>query len=139
MFLLAFAASTDLPHALIHPWVTAGTFVVLGMWAGLQFDRRAVQKVGTAALWAIPLIIVLILVCGAMGVLLHRFTDIPFVTAFLATVPGGLEAMIATSLDLGADATLVLSIQVLRFVLVLVMSPFIARGIPSRTRLSGLS
>ncbi|HEY8343560.1 MAG TPA: AbrB family transcriptional regulator, partial [Calditerricola sp.] len=61
------------------------------------------------------------------AVLLSRISRIPLVTAFLAAAPGGLEAMLATSLDLGADAALVLSIQLLRFLVVLLMAPFIAR------------
>lgn len=138
MLLLTFAASTNLPHAPIHPWVIVGAFLVLGMWAGLQFDRRSLQAVGAAALWAIPLIGALILLSGIMGFLLHRFTGISFITAFLATVPGGLETMLATSMSLGANTALVLSIQLLRFILVLVMSPLIAHLVPSRERVSGL-
>lgn len=134
MLLLTFAGSTDLPHAPIHPWVTVGAFLILGMWVGLQFDRRSLQAAGAAALWAIPLIGVLILLSSVMGFLLHRFTGISFITAFLATVPGGLETMLATSMSLGANATVVLSMQLLRFILVLLMSPLIAHLVPSGAR-----
>jgi len=124
---LVTAAALGRPGAPLPPWIILGAFVVVGMWAGLQFDRQAVTKAGMAALWAVPLIFALILVSSGTAVLLSRISRIPLVTAFLAAAPGGLEAMLATSLDLGADAALVLSIQLLRFLVVLLMAPFIAR------------
>ena len=133
---LVTAAALGHPGAPLPPWLISGAFVVVGMWAGLQFDRQAVAKAGKAALWALPLIFALILVSSVAAVLLSRLSEIPLVTAFLATAPGGLEAMVATSLHLGADAALVLAIQLLRFLVILVMAPFIAHRL-TRSRAGG--
>lgn len=133
MTLLVTAGALGYPGATISPWFITAAFVVVGMWAGLQFDRPAIVRAGKAALWAVPLVFALILVSGLSALLLSQVSGIPLVTTFLATAPGGLEAMVATSLDLGADAALVLSIQLLRFLVVLVTAPFVAH------RLSGAS
>jgi len=48
-------------------------------------------------------------------------------TAYLATTPGGLFAVLATAADSGSDVTYVLAVQVVRVVVMLLMAPLLGR------------
>ncbi len=48
-------------------------------------------------------------------------------TAYLATTPGGLFAVLATAADSGSDVTYVLAVQVIRVFAMLLVAPLLAR------------
>ena len=48
-------------------------------------------------------------------------------TAYLATTPGGLFAVLATAADSGSDVTYVLAVQVIRVFAMLLFAPVLAR------------
>lgn len=132
--LITAAIVAGLPIARLPPVLTNGAFLLLGLWAGLQFDRRSLRQVGGTAARALPLIMLMIGFSVLMAASHHRHVQGSLVTSLLAMMPGGLEAMLAASLDLGADPAVVLAIQLTRLFLVLALAPFI-RG--RRQRLAG--
>src|SRR5690606_41576948 len=73
-------------------------------------------------------ILALILFCGGLGFLLWEFAGIDPLTAFLATSPGGLDAVaIIAAASRHVDLSFVMALQMLRFVIVLLLGPAIAR------------
>jgi hypothetical protein len=84
--------------------------------------------------------VVMIALTAALGALLAWLTPVDGLTAYLATTPGGLFAVLATAADSGADVTYVMAVQLLRLVGILMFVPLLARwlrGGPRGGRSSG--
>lgn len=62
-----------------------------------------------------------------LGLVLARVTGVDRLTAYLATTPGGLFAVLATAADSGSDVTYVLAVQVIRVFAMLLFAPVLAR------------
>jgi len=114
------------------PWLLAISYMVLGWRIGLGFTL-AVVRYAMRAFWRILFSILLLMaLCGLLAVGLVVFFDIDPLTAYLATSPGGLDsvAIIAASTDV--DVGLIMTFQTLRFMLVLLISPVLARALAKR-------
>ena len=68
-----------------------------------------------------------------MGALLAWLTPVDGLTAYLATTPGGLFAVLATAADSGSDVTYVMAVQLFRLVFILLLIPYLARYLRSRS------
>ena len=102
-------------------------FLVIGLQVGLSFTRQSIVVVGRALPLALAIIIALVLGCAGLGAVLAATADVSPLTAYLATTPGGLYAVLATATDSGADATVVLAVQVLRLFVMLLTAPLVSR------------
>lgn len=91
--------------------VMLAALLIVGISAGLKFDWQHITGLSKAMLLEIVLVLWLVACCLGIAYLLHNFTNIDITTAVLAFAPGGMEAMIATSNQLGADTGLVLMIK----------------------------
>ena len=91
---------------------------------------------GPRAPLALLVIVVLGLACAGLGVLLARTTGVSPLDGYLATTPGGMNAVLVTASDTGADTTFVLAVQVLRLFAMLLSAPLVARVLQRGTRLS---
>ena len=69
----------------------------------------------------------MIVACALLGLLLSEVTGVDRLTAYLATTPGGLFAVLATAADSGSDVTYVLAVQVIRVFAMLLVAPLLAR------------
>jgi len=65
--------------------------------------------------------------CAGLGLVLAAVLDVSLLTAYLATTPGGLSAVLATAFASGADTTVVLAVQALRLLLMVLAAPVAAR------------
>jgi len=121
-FLLGLLVVWSLPYSLNVPqWLFAVGQILVGISAGLKFDEQAVRKLGKVVLLEITLVILLMLCCVGIGYGFHLITQIDTMTALLGFVPGGLEGMIATVTQLGGDTGMVLTIQLTRQMLILLI------------------
>jgi len=102
-------------------------YALIGVRVGLRFTRASLRSIARLLPLACGLIVAVIVACGLLGLLLTRFTGVDPLTAYLATTPGGLFAVLATAADSGADVTYVLAVQVIRVVVMLVMAPLLGR------------
>lgn len=105
----------------------AVAFLVIGLQVGLSFTRDSLRVVGRALPLALLLIVGLVLASAGLGAVLAVTADVSPLTAYLATTPGGLYAVLATATDSGADATVVLAVQVLRLFVMLLTAPLLSR------------
>ncbi|TNM70029.1 AbrB family transcriptional regulator [Streptomyces sp. NP160] len=107
-------------------------FALIGLQVGLSFTRSNLRTVGRVLPTALVLIVGVVAATAAVGVPLLRLTGASTLDAYLATTPGGLYAVVATSADSGGDTTLVLAVQVLRLLVMLLLAPVVGAALGRR-------
>lgn len=100
--------------------------IVVGLEVGLMFDRRVMRRLAHLLPAIAGGIVVL---CGAVALLAAvaaRLTGVPLADAYLATTPGGINAVVASAAGSeGADMALIATVQSLRLVIVVLALPLI--------------
>ncbi|MGK7875893.1 MAG: AbrB family transcriptional regulator [Xenococcaceae cyanobacterium] len=126
-FLVGLVMLWGLPYQLQVPQsLFAGGLLLVGLSIGLQFDWQTARKLLKAVLIEVALVIMLILSCLGVGYGFHVVTHVDIMTAVLGSTPGGMEAMIATVVQLGGDSGLVLAMQMTRMLLILLIGSGLA-------------
>lgn len=119
--------TTGIVEITLPPWLLGVTYAVLGWYVGLGFTRRVFLH----ALRAIPQLLLatllLIGLCALSAWLLTLLLHTDALTAYLATSPGGLDAIAIIAITSHADLSFVMAIQTLRLFVVIVTGPPIAR------------
>jgi membrane AbrB-like protein len=123
----ALAHNSGIMRLELPGWELAVTFAFIGWCIGLRFNRavflyalRLMPKI-TAA------ILIMIVSCGGLAAILVISTGIDPLTAYLATSPGGLDAVAIIAATSGADIPFVMAIQTVRLIMVLITGPILAR------------
>jgi membrane AbrB-like protein len=113
----------------LPPWLLMTAFAIIGLWVGLRFTKETVLY----AFRALPVMLMgttmLILLCCGSAVMLWWLVGTDPQTAFLATVPGGLDAIAIIAVDSNADISFVLALQTVRLFVVIITGPMLARMI----------
>ncbi|MBA6116611.1 AbrB family transcriptional regulator [Pseudomonas putida] len=114
----------SLPESLL-----AVAYGAIGCYIGLRFDQQTVRYVWKRLPTMIAGAVALIVLCAAFawGLALAMGTD--FLSMYLATSPGGLDAMAIIAVETHADVGLVLAMQTLRLFGVILTGAFCARQI----------
>ncbi|MDF0732062.1 AbrB family transcriptional regulator [Pseudomonas entomophila] len=107
----------------------AFAYGAIGCYIGLRFDRQTVRYVWKRLPTMIAGAVALIVLCAACAWLLARATGIDFLSLYLATSPGGLDAMAIIAVETHADVGMVLAMQTLRLFGVILTGAYIARQI----------
>jgi membrane AbrB-like protein len=107
-----------------QPVFCAGQLLI-GLYIGVQFDWQTARKLLRTVLIEVGLVIALIFICLGVGYEFHVVTHVDTVTAVLGFTPGGIEAMIATAMQLGGDTGLVLAMQLTRMLGILLIAPWL--------------
>lgn len=102
-------------------------YLLIGVQVGLRFTRESLRSIAALLPLATLLIVLVIATCAGMGALLSALTGVDELTAYLATTPGGLYAVLAAAADSGSDVTYVLAVQVIRVFAMLFAAPLLAR------------
>ncbi|MDG9884302.1 AbrB family transcriptional regulator [Pseudomonas sp. GD04058] len=110
-------------------WLLAFAYGAIGCYIGLRFDRQTLGYVGKRLPAMISGALVLILLCAGCAWLLARVAGTDFLSMYLATSPGGLDAMAIIAVETHADVGLVLAMQTLRLFGVILTGAFCARQI----------
>jgi membrane AbrB-like protein len=105
--------------------VPQAAYLVLGLWVGLLFDGASVKRAGRLFPVVLLSAVGLVVACAALGWALSSLTGIDGITAYLATTPGGIDSVAIVALGSGADAPLVLAVQMLRLLAVVLAGSFI--------------
>lgn len=101
-------------------------FIVIGLAVGLGFDLTVLRRAAKAAPAALAYIFGIIAVCGALAAVVAATTHVTLLDAYLATTPGGINAVLVTAFAAGANTSLVFGLQGLRlFVMVLAAPPLV--------------
>jgi membrane AbrB-like protein len=125
------AAAVDLggliPGVEVPALLQSAAFLVIGLQVGITFTVESLRTVGRALPLAVTLIVGLVVSSAGLGAVLTVTAGIHPLDAYLATTPGGMNAVLATATGSGADATFVLAVQVLRLFVMLLSAPLVAR------------
>ena len=114
-------------HLAWPPGVSQAAYLVLGLWVGLLFDGASVKRAGRLFPLVLASAVGLVLACAALGWALAALTGIDGMTAYLATTPGGIDSVAIVALGTGADAPLVLAVQMLRLLAVIFAGSLLGR------------
>ena len=134
--LVAFALHTGAGVEFQLPeWLLAASYGAVGLTIGLRFNRETIAQIRRSLRQVTASILALIAICGLVAFLLAQFAGVDPLTAYLATSPGGMDsiAIIAAAAD-GVDLSFVMALQMLRFLIVLLMGPSLARLVAKSVR-----
>jgi uncharacterized protein len=109
------------------PGVPQAAFLVLGVYVGLLFDRASIERAGRLFPLMLASAIGLTVACAGLGWVLAALTSIDGLTAYLATAPGGIDSVAIMALGSGAEAPLVLAVQMLRLFAVVLAGTVLGR------------
>jgi membrane AbrB-like protein len=110
--------------------VPQAAFLVIGVYVGLLFDRDSIRTAGRLFPFVLTSTVGLMAACAGLGWALTALTKIDGLTAYLATTPGGIDSVAILALGSGADAPLVLAVQMLRLFAVVLAGSLLGRWWP---------
>ena len=102
-------------------------YAVIGTYVGLLFDRASVRRAGRLLPLVLASTLLLMAACAGLGWALAALTGTDPLTAYLATAPGGIEAVAVVAVESGADASLVVAVQMLRLLAVVLAGALLGR------------
>ncbi len=102
-------------------------YALIGIQVGLRFTRASLASIARMMHVVLAIIAVMVALTAGLGALLAWLTPVDGLTAYLATTPGGLFAVLATAADSGSDVTYVMAAQLFRLLLILAFIPLLAR------------
>lgn len=127
MALAAVLTATGISHGATVPGAVAQVaYALIGLQVGLSFTRESLRSTRRVLPLALTLVVALIVATAAVGIPLLSLAGASPLDGYLATTPGGLYAVLATATSTGADTTLILTVQVLRLLVMLLLAPLIA-------------
>lgn len=110
-------------------------YAAIGWYVGLRFTAQTIRETLAALPGILVATLAVIVLCGGWAFGLTFVLPVDFLTAFLATSPGGLDSVAIIAVGSKADVSFVLAVQTLRLFVVLVTGPilakWIARGAPA--------
>ncbi|MGN6549032.1 MAG: AbrB family transcriptional regulator [Pararhizobium sp.] len=108
-------------------WLLAPSYALIGWRIGLSFNRTILLHASRAMPRIIGSILILLAFCGCLAFMLNRLLGIDPLTAYLATSPGGMDSVAIIAASSNVDLPFVMTLQAVRFVLVLLIGPTLAR------------
>ena len=121
--------SGGIVHIELPEWLLALAYMAIGWSVGLRFNKAIFQ----VALKTLPQIVLcicaMILLCALMALGLTVLLKVDFMTAYLATSPGGLDTVAMIAAGSRADMSFIMAMQTLRLFSILLAGPVIARAI----------
>ncbi len=129
MFIGATLSATHLLTITLPPWLLAICYALVGWSIGLRFTRESVLY----AWRQLPIILIsifaLIAMCGGLAIALHEAAGTDPLTAYLATSPGGADAVAIIAASSPVDLPFVMAMQIGRLLMTLLVGPMLARTI----------
>lgn len=104
-------------------------YATIGWYVGLRFRRETLRETVTALPGVVIATLGVIALCGGWAYGLTFLLPIDFLTAYLATSPGGLDSVAIIAVGSKVDVSFVLAVQTLRLFVVLVTGPIVAKWI----------
>jgi membrane AbrB-like protein len=129
---VAISATGVLGQVAVPAPVQSVGYALIGIRVGLRFSRASLGSIARLLPLSVLLILLVIVACALLGLLLSAVTGVDRLTAYLATTPGGLFAVLAIAAGSGSDVTYVLAIQVIRVFAMLLFAPVLGRLLRGR-------
>ena len=113
----------------LPPWLLAICYALVGWSIGLRFTREIVLHAAKQLPKILASIFALIAMCGALAFALHEAAGTDALTAYLATSPGGVDAVAIIATSSPVDIPFVMAMQIGRLLVVILIGPTLARMI----------
>src|SRR3984957_8731809 len=113
----------------LPPWLLALCYALVGWSIGLRFTREAVLYAWKQLPIILASIFTLIALCGGLAFALHEAAGTDALTAYLATSPGGADAVAIIAASSRVDLPFVMAMQIGRLLVALLVGPTLARTI----------
>ncbi|MFH9967662.1 AbrB family transcriptional regulator [Streptomyces mirabilis] len=102
-------------------------FNVIGLEVGLRLNREALRAMGRMLPKVLLFVLAVTGICAALGYLVTLVTNISPSDAYLATTPGGINAVLAISATVHANVALVFTVQTLRLFAMVLLAPAVLK------------
>lgn len=116
----------------LPPALLAAAYVVFGWTVGMRFRRDIVRHAFRALPTLFAATALLMALCAGLALILAKTTGMDLLTAYLATSPGGADAIAIIAAAAPVNKPFVLAVQTLRFILILLIGPALSRLLASR-------
>jgi membrane AbrB-like protein len=107
-------------------------YAAIGVQVGLRFTGESLRVARDVLPRVLLTVVVLLAVCGLLGVALAAVSGESQLSGYLATTPGGLYAVLGVAIAGGANTTFVLAVQALRLFAMLLAAPALVRRLATR-------
>jgi len=127
LVLAAALTGTGIVHRVTPPeFPREAAFTLIGLHVGMRFTPDVLRRVGRLAPRIFGYVLILLLTTGLLAWGLSAVTNISLTDAYLATTPGGINAVLVTAFAAGAHTSFVFAVQTFRlFVMVLAAPPLV--------------
>jgi membrane AbrB-like protein len=129
LFVGAPLSASHLLTITLPPWLLAICYALVGWSIGLRFTREIVLYAAKQLPRILASIFALIAMCGGLAFALHEAAGTDALTAYLATSPGGADAVAIIAASSPVDVSFVMAMQIGRLLLVILIGPTLARMI----------
>lgn len=122
-------------HVLHLEWpagVPQLAFALIGAYVGSLFDWTFLKQAGRLLPFLLASTLSLMAACAGLGWVLANLAGIDYLTAYLATTPGGIDSVAVMAVESGAGASLVLAVQMMRLLAVVLTGALLGRWWSSR-------
>jgi membrane AbrB-like protein len=102
-------------------------YALLGWAVGLRFTRDILRHAVRALPAILGATLALIALCGGLAFALSRLAHLDPMTAYLATSPGGIDAVAIVAASAKLDMSFVMALQTARVLMVILVGPTLAR------------
>lgn len=116
----------------VPPLLAAAAYAIIGWNIGLSFTRETLAGCIRALPRIMAATIALIVLCALLGLAVSALCGVDFLTGYLATTPGGIDAILIIGATVPVDLPFILSAQVVRVLLVLLLGPALATYVARR-------
>jgi membrane AbrB-like protein len=124
--------ATGLMTIELPPWLLAISYAGIGWSIGLRFTRGILVHAARALPRVLASTVALIALCCGLAAILVALAGVDPLTAYLATSPGGADAVAIIAASSNVDVPFVMAMQAARVILVLAMAPSLTRFIAKR-------
>ncbi|MFG1791819.1 AbrB family transcriptional regulator [Nocardia sp. NPDC049149] len=103
-------------------------FVLIGFEVGTRFTRTVVTEMARMIPGMTVTIVALSAIVAGLAFAVATFVDLELSDIYLATTPGGINAVLATAESMDANLPLITCVQSMRLLLMVLMLPLLTRG-----------
>ena len=107
-------------------------YAAIGIYVGLLFDGASLRRAGRLLPAIVASTLLLMAACAGLAVVFSLLTGVDYLTAYLATTPGAIDSVAVMAVGSGADASLVLAVQMIRLLAVVLAGALVGRLWASR-------
>jgi membrane AbrB-like protein len=108
-------------------WLLAAGYLCIGWQIGLRFTGKVLIHAARALPQILVSILAVIMFCGGIAYILTKLLGIDPLTAYLATSPGGVDAVAIIAASANVNVGFVMTLQLSRALLVIFVGPVLSR------------